>query len=120
MAHEQLEALEVADLRAQSDRGQRVDPAQAAQPSSLSRPRRTREQAEDLALERTSRSRAAWLGSARRAAAPVTDRRSRSPTRSNPRPLVRRRGRSSRSSILVARSATPAANRRRLRPASSP
>src|SRR5439155_16227233 len=45
------EALEVADLRAQPGGGERVDPAQAAQPPDLRRPWRVVEPRDDRALE---------------------------------------------------------------------
>jgi hypothetical protein len=45
------EPLEVADLRAQADGGERVDTAQAPQPADLQHPRRGGQQRCDLALE---------------------------------------------------------------------
>ncbi len=75
VAHQLLgagEALEVGDLCAQPDRRERVDPAQAAQPADLQRPRRAGQQRGDLALELVAAmhervDRAAW----RRAASPA-------------------------------------------------
>jgi SAM-dependent methyltransferase len=53
VAHQLLgagEPLEVADLGAQPDRCQRVNPAQAPQPADLHDPRRARQHRDDLAL----------------------------------------------------------------------